>query len=273
MFQHKLTCQKCGSTCIAPHSNGTRCNQCGFQMKGIVPGFEPPKYLPRELPRRQNIRRSLSDQDKAAYKQTWETLKHSRVTIPENTLKASIIIPTYKRQHSLFYTLASILSQTYTNLEIVIIDNEKNSNYKFSNKRIKYFQHAEEQGASYARNKGLEYATGDLVCFMDDDDIMLPEYLEKMVAPFRDVEVKCVSCNILLVENEIPPHKHFCTPTILMRREYATPTWGKDGAHDKHYFNSIIGKLPKEYYVEIDDVLIHAYTESVGGLRGAGADL
>lgn len=273
MFPTKVVCPKCGASCVVPNSNGTRCNQCGHQTRGIVKGFTVPLYIPKETPRKQNIHHSLSDQEKNDFLNLWKELGTKQVAIDTNTPRVSIVVPTYKRQHTLYFTIASVLQQTHKNWELIIIDNEKKSRYQFSNSRIKYYTYSEKQSASYARNRGVEHAAGELICFIDDDDIMAPDYLERMLIPFADQEVKCVSCNIRLVEDEIPPHRHFCTPTVVMRREYASPTWGANGAHDRYYFDAVVSSLPDKAYIEINETLVFAYTEPEGGLRGKGATL
>jgi glycosyltransferase involved in cell wall biosynthesis len=98
----------------------------------------------------------------------------------------SVIIPVYNRAHLITGPICSVLSQTYTEFEIIIVDDGSTDNLEelivsnFSNeKRIRYFKIENgERGA--ARNFGLKQAKGDFATFFDSDDIMKPYYLETL---------------------------------------------------------------------------------------------
>ncbi len=101
-----------------------------------------------------------------------------------NTL-VSIIVPTYKRPGFLKKTLQSLIQQTYQNLEIIVVNNFpelplNNIINNLNDPRIKLYQE-QKKGSSQARNKGLKEATGNYICFCDDDDLYLPEKIEKQV--------------------------------------------------------------------------------------------
>ncbi len=96
--------------------------------------------------------------------------------------KYSIILPTYNRAPLLSKAIKSVLAQTFTNWELIIIDDGSTDNTKdivFSHKdpRIKY-GHQENKGRSIARNAGLHHATGIWICFLDSDDWYLEDHLE-----------------------------------------------------------------------------------------------
>lgn len=94
----------------------------------------------------------------------------------------SIIIPTYNRAHILPRTIASVLAQTYSNWECIIVDDGSTDTTKdfitsYSDTRIKYvYQQNAERSA--ARNNGIRHAQGEYICFLDSDDEYLPEHLE-----------------------------------------------------------------------------------------------
>lgn len=97
-------------------------------------------------------------------------------------MKFSIIIPTYNRATFLPRAIESVLAQTYTNWELIIVDDGSTDNTKeivaiYTDSRIRYIyqQNAER---SVARNNGIRNAIGDYVCFLDSDNIMLPNRLE-----------------------------------------------------------------------------------------------
>ena len=101
----------------------------------------------------------------------------------------SIIIPTFNRVELIKKTLDSVLNQTYENWECIIVDDdsdeetEKAITDSLLDKRIKFLKRPTEKnnGASSCRNYGLELAKGELIQFLDDDDLLGPGKLEEQV--------------------------------------------------------------------------------------------
>jgi glycosyltransferase involved in cell wall biosynthesis len=183
--------------------------------------------------------------------------------------KVSIVLPTYKRQHVILRTLQTIIDQDYKNWEMFIINNEKGGVLPNlpPDPRIEVHEHCEEANACYARNVGLQYVTGDLVCFFDDDDDMLPGYLKKMSAPFCDPKVMVVKCGMFSYGSK---DFSYSTQEAWLRKEYATPTWKKGFlTHDQVYYREIILKngWKKENIIQLDEILVTAHSELQGGLR------
>ena len=97
----------------------------------------------------------------------------------------TIVIPTYKRPDQLKRVIDSCLSQTYSNVEIIVVDdNYPETEYRkatekvmhlYNNKNIKYIKHDKNRNGSAARNTGLANATGKYITFVDDDDILYQE--------------------------------------------------------------------------------------------------
>lgn len=91
-------------------------------------------------------------------------------------IKFSIIIPVYNKAADIQQCINSILAQTYTNFELVIVNDGSTDNSEviiqgFKDPRIKYI-YKENGGVSSARNRGIKEATGKWITFMDADDIM-----------------------------------------------------------------------------------------------------
>lgn len=97
----------------------------------------------------------------------------------------SIITPTFRRPSLLRRNLLSVLSQTISDYEHIIIDDASDNETldiikAFESKRIKLLQHSEQRGAAACYNTGIQNSIGRYICFLDDDDEYLPDYLEKM---------------------------------------------------------------------------------------------
>lgn len=96
----------------------------------------------------------------------------------------SVIVPVYNVELFLKKCVDSIVEQTYTNLEIILIDDGSPDNcpeicdeYAQKDNRIKVV-HQENSGLAHVRNVGLKHATGDYVTFVDSDDYVTPNYVE-----------------------------------------------------------------------------------------------
>jgi glycosyltransferase involved in cell wall biosynthesis len=184
--------------------------------------------------------------------------------------RVSIIMPTYRRSHTLFRTVESIRAQTYQNWELILIDNDGSADYRFNDPRISVHVHAERPSASYARNKGVDYARGEFVCFFDDDDFMFPNYLEAFVKAFEEnPEVKMVRCGMVVTAGKI--NYSYATPECCVRREFITPSWSNGPAHDQHYFKSIVAthgwSTTQGDILVLNEPLCHANCDPRGGLR------
>jgi glycosyltransferase involved in cell wall biosynthesis len=103
--------------------------------------------------------------------------------------KVSVIIPTYKRSEFLERAIESVLNQSYSNLEIVVVDdNEIDSRYRIDTEkemlkyskdpRVVYIKNKRNVGGALARNIGINQATGDYIAFLDDDDIYLQDKIK-----------------------------------------------------------------------------------------------
>jgi len=185
-------------------------------------------------------------------------------------LKVSIIMPTYRRSHTLFRTVQTILHQTYSNWELIIIDNEGTGDYQFNDQRIRVYVHPEIVSASYARNQGISYASGDLVCFFDDDDTMFPSYLEMFARAFEtNPAVKMVCCGMIVSGG--CTNFSYATPECCLRRELATPTWTNNTSHDQLYFRSIVNAQgwseAQGDIITVREALCRANWDPMGGLR------
>lgn len=98
----------------------------------------------------------------------------------------SIITPTYNCAPFIAETIECVLAQTYTNWEMIIVDDCSSDNTKdvvaqYEDKRIKYYCLEHNSGAAVARNTALKMARGRWIAFLDSDDLWMPDKLEKQI--------------------------------------------------------------------------------------------
>lgn len=105
----------------------------------------------------------------------------------------SIVTPNYNCQKYIAETIESVLKQTYTNWEMLIVDDcstdgsyETALEYSKKDTRIKVFRNENNLGAAISRNKALDVANGEYIAFLDSDDLWLPEKLEKQIKFMQD---------------------------------------------------------------------------------------
>ena len=101
--------------------------------------------------------------------------------------KVSVIITTYNRADILSRAVRSVLSQTFTDYEIIIVDDCSTDDTqevigRFKDSRIRSFRHKRNRGASAARNTGIDNARGEYIAFLDDDDECTPNRLADSVS-------------------------------------------------------------------------------------------
>ena len=141
----------------------------------------------------------------------------------ENPL-VSIIIPVYNVAPYLEEALDSVVNQTYTNLEIIIIDDgstddsyKKCEKYAAKDTRIRLI-HQENKGLSTARNVGLNVMKGDIVAFLDPDDIMHRSLIEIMLSYLiKEPEIDMAVCRYSICDDmsSIAYKKDYIYPSIF----------------------------------------------------------
>ena len=120
-----------------------------------------------------------------------------------NKPKVSIIIPAYNREQLIGETLNSVLVQTYNNWECIVVDDGSVDNtegvIKFfakKDKRFKFYHRpkTKKSGASSCRNYGLEKAIGELIQFLDSDDLLAKNKLEEQVKLYKTGSLSLITC-------------------------------------------------------------------------------
>ena len=126
-------------------------------------------------------------------------MNKEETNLKANDIKVSVIVPVYNVEQYLEECVQSISSQTYQNIEIVLVDDgSKDSSGKMcddmslNDDRIVVI-HKENGGLSSARNAGIAKATGDYYIFVDSDDVISPSMVESMVSKAKEYETDIVS--------------------------------------------------------------------------------
>ena len=148
--------------------------------------------------------------------------------------KVIVVIPTYKRVDTLDRAIQSVLKQTYSNIEIVVVDDnnpdtegrmaaEKLMGKYDGNPQVRYVQHPYNKNGSAARNTGVHASTGDYVAFLDDDDEFLPEKIESMLARM----------------SEMPDDYAICYSRYYLQKGDGEPFLSKECREGEMYFEAL----------------------------------
>lgn len=190
----------------------------------------------------------------------------------ENEGLISVVIPIFNMEKYLRKCLDSVCNQTYTKLEILLIDDGSTDQsskiyraYQRNDNRIKIFC-KENGGLSSARNYGIERATGQYIAFVDSDDYIHPRMFEILTNNIKENQSQIAICNFETIyeqgdtvskrENEQIDDKVYTDSEVMqllwMEGRITVVTWNK--LYVRSLFNSI--KFPKGKIHE-DEFIIH----------------
>lgn len=124
--------------------------------------------------------------------------------------KISVVIPVYKVEAYLEECLDSVVNQTYRNLEVILIDDASPDGcgaicdrYAEGDRRIRVVHKEVNGGLAEARNTGMEYATGVFLFFVDSDDWLAEDTLEKLYGGLKKYQADCcVGACVIVLEKE-----------------------------------------------------------------------
>ena len=167
----------------------------------------------------------------------------------ENQL-ISIIVPIYNVEKYLKKCIESIINQTYKNIEIILVDDGSPDNcgiicdeYSQKDKRIIVI-HKENGGLSDARNKGIDIAKGDYLTFIDSDDFVNIDYIEKLYNSIKLNNTKLAQCGISKVNenNEIIEKLNYDENYIKTSHEILNELYGKHLIENVVVWNKMYAK-------------------------------
>lgn len=159
--------------------------------------------------------------------------------------KISVIVPVYNVEKYLCSCIDSILAQTFTDFELLLIDDgsrDKSGEIcdEYANKdcRVKVF-HKENGGVSSARNLGIDESKGEYLFFVDSDDIISSFYIEMFVNYIKKNDSVCVVCKytnrLSLLKNQIDSIK----TKEMTSSEFLDEIWISEGKLDGYLWNKM----------------------------------
>lgn len=112
--------------------------------------------------------------------------------------KISVIMPAYNTEKYIGEAIESILNQTFSDFEFIIIDDRSSDGTvdvvkSYNDNRIRFHQNEKNMGVAATLNRGLDLATGDYIARMDSDDISMPERFEKQIQ-YMENHPDCAAC-------------------------------------------------------------------------------
>ena len=140
-------------------------------------------------------------------------------------MKVSVIIPAYNVSKYIEFCIQSILSQTYRDIEVILIDDGSTDDTpilcdKIANldSRVVVY-HKPNYGVSSARNMGIKHAKGDYVMFVDGDDWVDITYLSNVLQRFEESQCDACSCNKYFKNDAIQVATTICSDNILLAND------------------------------------------------------
>ena len=169
----------------------------------------------------------------------------------------SVIIPVFNNIKTLKRCVDSVLAQTYPNLEVILVDNGSGDSSdvlcdEFAQKDTRVsVLHEKNEGVSATRNQGVRIAKGDYITFIDSDDHVTPDYIEKLVAAIDEDDCILAMCNSYEVKGGVAAERDFTKSGKISVRSFmhdffycraeGGTCWGKI------YRAEYIAKLFREY--------------------------
>lgn len=160
----------------------------------------------------------------------------------------SVIIPVYKVEKYLCRCVDSVLEQTYTNMEIILVDDGSPDNcpvmcdeYARQDSRVKVI-HQENAGLSGARNAGIDMAQGQWLAFVDSDDYLAADFLERLYQACVDTGSSLSVCRWEYVRGETIPEQGTGETRVYTGREMLANLYVPDGAYFVVAWNKLYRK-------------------------------
>lgn len=210
----------------------------------------------------------------------------------------SVIIPTFNREKTIKRAIDSVLSQTYSDIECIVVDDCSSDRTEeivksIKDKRLKYFKLEKNSGACYARNFGISKSSGEFIAFQDSDDEWLEDKLEKQINNLRSIDADMIfgrlnlyDCNNNFIKkvprinrksgfirySDLLEKSIISTQTLLVKREILEDiTFDVNMPRFQDWDLTLrIAKKYKIYYYNVDCVNLYQQTSSISSNSNKG---
>lgn len=193
-------------------------------------------------------------------------------TLGEQDVLISIVVPVYNCQEYIYECVQSVLNQTFPSFELILLDDgSKDNSQRICEKlskidnRIIVEKH-QNIGASQTRKLGLELSRGKYITFLDADDTLKKDYLEKMYETIKECKSEVVCCNSVdsgiknnAIEKDLIIYdKKYFLQAFFENKRYVYCIWGK--LYQKDIFENII--FPDMKYAEDTYVAMQVFQKA-----------
>lgn len=158
--------------------------------------------------------------------------EQQETSIAQETPLVSIVVPVYQVKEYIGECVESLLAQTYTNLEILLVDDGSTDGsgaicdeYAARDSRVRVV-HQENQGLSAARNTGIEHARGECLAFVDSDDVVMNEFIEKLYELLEKYQADIAACDYVKCPTENLAHVKYELSCADSRGDKQNGTYG-----------------------------------------------
>ena len=179
----------------------------------------------------------------------------------------SVIIPVYNSAYFLSRCLDSVISQTYVDIEVVLVDDGSTDKsgricdeYAENDSRVLVY-HQKNQGASIARKEGIIKARGEWLSFVDSDDIVENDYIERLLNAVKQFGTKMATCDQIQQKEGTNIQIDKSSPSILLEERelhskfFRYQFWGFWG---KIYHRSVFNNIYFPQYTINEDYVVMA---------------
>lgn len=181
-------------------------------------------------------------------------------------MKISVIIPVYNRENIIASVVDSVVSQSYSAWELLLIDDGSTDStaeickkYVTQDRRVRYY-HKDNGGVSAARNYGIREARGNFIVFLDSDNYLMDDTLEKLnnaITGEKDVDFVVYGFNTSPSSKWIPTEQE--NELVIARqviREKYLPTHFNIYAQDKHFLTNFVwNKAYRASFLKVNGIL------------------
>lgn len=209
----------------------------------------------------------------------------------------SVVIPSFNRAATISRAIDSVLNQTYSNIEIIVVDDCSTDNTAeivaaYTDPRVRYLRNSTNSRACISRNKGIAAAKGDCIALHDSDDAWRPEKLQKQLEALNTTHSDVVSCRIerhgypkkynrfwpvgkvlpgIKTQSDLVWSSLVSTQTILAKRKVFNDFLFDPALPRLQDYDWVIRASKKYQFVLLDDVLVDVYLQD-DSITNSGAN-